>query len=212
MKDCFGSPQAKGEGVEVFPRVFIVPDTEEDISNMCALLYGVYHMKSKEMNFAYLKTMVRMGEKYKICYFQETALCHLRRLFPRDWARWNQNHSTTSKTCAKSPGILFEVINLAYEYSIYSILPAAFMCLFKVYPLCDIISGCKLADGSVVKLSSPAFETAISGRTTFTSTLLQCLRRSLGDEDSDNKFSIPSKEFCAIAMLSPCRSAMCHNT
>ncbi|KJA16272.1 hypothetical protein HYPSUDRAFT_117235, partial [Hypholoma sublateritium FD-334 SS-4] len=126
MKDCFGCPQPEdGETMDGCPVVHL-PDSAEDIENMCVLLYGANHANLDTIEPSYLMTMIRIGRKYEISTFTKTALTYLRGLFPRELALWRASCPKVEKIVANSKGFLFDVANLAYENQIPSIVPAVF--------------------------------------------------------------------------------------
>ncbi|KJA26652.1 hypothetical protein HYPSUDRAFT_36368 [Hypholoma sublateritium FD-334 SS-4] len=141
MKDCFACPQP-GDAplLEGCPLVHL-PDPTKDIENFCALLYGVYHLDVDGINYAYLETMMYMGRKYGISHFTASALKHLQKLFPPTLKAWDNGCSGIKKMASENEGLLFDVINLAYEYRVASILPAAFLSLCTIHKLDEILSG-----------------------------------------------------------------------
>lgn len=153
MKDCFSCPQPDGvPAVEGCPLVHL-PDSALDIENLCALLYGLYQYVTdiglsvfkftqsyfsidvQGIDTSYLGTMIRMGRKYDISFVKVSALKFLRNLFPRTLEQWDVSHLEVEKIVTRLGPFLFDVINLAYENQIPSILPAAFLSMYKIYSL-----------------------------------------------------------------------------
>lgn len=65
--------------------------------------------------------MIRLGLKYEFTRFKDEALICLKKLFPNSLQKWLKT-SNRFRLAA-----LFDVINLAHETSITSILPAAYL-------------------------------------------------------------------------------------
>ncbi len=76
-----------------------------------------------------------MGRKYDISFFKVSALKYLRNLFPRTLEKWNVSHPEVMEIVSRSRPFLFEVVNMAYENHIPSILPAAFLSMYRLYSL-----------------------------------------------------------------------------
>ena len=153
MKDCFSCPQPEGAPtVEGCPLVHL-PDSAIDIENLCALLYGLYQcvinsilsaskltqyycsIDVQGIDLSYLGTMIRMGRKYDISFIKVSALKCLRNLFPRTLEQWGVSHQEVTEIVSRSRSFLFEVVNMAYENHIPSILPAAFLSMYRIYSL-----------------------------------------------------------------------------
>lgn len=152
MKGCFSCPQPNdAENLEGCP-VVRLPDSALDIDNLCALLYGLYQyvldildvfhfthksfsINDRDIEFSYLTTMVRLGRKYEISYWKTSAMSFLRRLFPRDPNQWVWSHYAVKNLVAKNQSYLFDVVNLAYENHISSVVPIAFLNLLTIHNL-----------------------------------------------------------------------------
>ena len=79
--------------------------------------------------------MVRLGRKYDISHWKSSALSYLRQLFSKDPAQWTSSHDDVQELYEKNQSFLFDVINLAYENHIFSIVPVAFLNLFAIHTL-----------------------------------------------------------------------------
>ena len=73
-----------------------------------------------------------MGQKYDISFFKVSALGYLRNLFPRTLEQWKVSYLAVRKIVMRSKPFLFEVVNMAYENHMPSILPAAFLSMYKI--------------------------------------------------------------------------------
>ncbi|KJA22605.1 hypothetical protein HYPSUDRAFT_164179 [Hypholoma sublateritium FD-334 SS-4] len=200
MKDCFSCPQPDGvPAVEGCPLVHL-PDSVQDIENLCALLYGLYHIDVQGIDTSYLGTMIRMGRKYDISFFKISALKCLRDLFPRTLEEWDVSHLEVKKIILRSPPFLFEVVNMAYENHIPSILPAAFLSMYKLYNLGTLTSGLKLKSNlpgepdQRIMLEPLALIDCLNGRTSMGS-LTQWMLDDIGlgtwNLDGDAIYAVP---------------------
>ncbi|KJA16270.1 hypothetical protein HYPSUDRAFT_147960 [Hypholoma sublateritium FD-334 SS-4] len=147
MKDCFGCPQPEdAETLDGCPVTHLPQDSAADIENMCVLLYGakqcayvaffgIFSVNLDAIEQPYLMTMIRIGRKYEIRTFTEMALAYLRKLFPRDQELWVASRPKVHEIVTNSKDFLFDIVNLAYENEIPSILPAALLDLYTHHSL-----------------------------------------------------------------------------
>lgn len=96
---------------------------------------GIFSINHDTIEPSYLMTMIRIGRKYEIHTFTETALTYLRKLFPRDQNLWVASRPKVRQIVTDSRDFLFDIVNLAYENGIPSILPAAFLGLYTHHSL-----------------------------------------------------------------------------
>jgi len=68
--------------------------------------------------------MLRLGSKYEINHLREDALFRLRADFPTTLDNWDE--LCGHKHILEEDGILYDLINLAIEQGLWSILPAAY--------------------------------------------------------------------------------------
>lgn len=79
--------------------------------------------------FPILAAMLRLGKKYEIDYLRDEALTRLTSEFPRTLKEM-QLLPPEYSYIKHQKGILYDIINLARETAVYSILPVAFyLCL-----------------------------------------------------------------------------------
>ena len=91
---------------------------------------------------SYLAMMMRMGRKYEIASLTSTALEYMQRLFPPTLEQWDACQQEISTLCSKqNKTFIFDIINLAYDSHVPSILPAAFLSLWHIHSLVCLI-GC----------------------------------------------------------------------
>ncbi|KAF9034391.1 hypothetical protein BJ165DRAFT_1513537 [Panaeolus papilionaceus] len=148
FKDMFSIPQPTSETgdriddyVEGCP-VIHLQDTAEDVTILLTAIYdhGKYDSMHK-IRFKEVSALLRLGSKYDISSLRDNALQRLRAEFPTTLDEWDRL-DVEYKTMSDSVDIcLFDVITLAYNEGILSILPV----LYYFY-LCD---GASLAPSQI---------------------------------------------------------------
>ncbi|KJA26651.1 hypothetical protein HYPSUDRAFT_198909 [Hypholoma sublateritium FD-334 SS-4] len=143
MKNCFSFVQPDdAPAVDGCPLV-LMPDSAKDIDNLCAILYGMYHVDVDGIDGSFVTTMLRMGFKYEIAFFKKSAQNCLRPLFPTTLDQWNGAQKKVQDIISRNKGFLFDVINVAHGNHFSTILPAAFLSLYIHHSLDEIITGVK---------------------------------------------------------------------
>lgn len=138
-------------------------DTAEDIDHLLHLLYDMKSTKDyfltylwfsyplllcrscdlrRKFLFKVIEVMLRLGNKYEICQLVAEATGHLHVEFPMtlyDWDCWCSSiQQYIFKGIENQNGLLFDIMNLALQYEILSILPVAyFSCLADIVGLHD---------------------------------------------------------------------------
>ena len=74
--------------------------------------------------------MLRLGSKYDFEHLREEALFRLCAEFPTTLRGWDKSRRSC-KYITERPGLLFDVINLALEQGLVSILPMAYLCCIE---------------------------------------------------------------------------------
>lgn len=71
--------------------------------------------------------MLRLGSKYDFEHLRQEALFRLRADFPTSLDAWDEAIATGAHThITGRPGLIVDVINLALEQDLFSILPSAY--------------------------------------------------------------------------------------
>ncbi|KAJ3516380.1 hypothetical protein NMY22_g14221 [Coprinellus aureogranulatus] len=113
------------------------------------------------IEFNVLAAMIRMGRKYEIDYLRDEALVRLTMEFPTTLAEWDKLPHYYTQIVHQN-GILFDIINLAQQSDIKSILPAAYyLCIQE---LDDLLLGSKREDGSMAIVSDEVRRDCVLGR------------------------------------------------
>ncbi|KAJ7470739.1 hypothetical protein FB451DRAFT_1175960 [Mycena latifolia] len=155
FKDMFSLPQSHGQGtmLEGCP-IVKVWDSAKDIGILLSDLYNPcqFHDKFCEP-FEVVACMLRLGRKYEILPFRDDALSRLHHEFPTKLRLWDRRLANDRlETIKHTWGVYLDLLNLAYENHVYTIIPSlAFKCP-EIYTLEQLFEGVDRADGSRVSL------------------------------------------------------------
>ncbi|TDL25284.1 hypothetical protein BD410DRAFT_744017 [Rickenella mellea] len=150
-KDMFELPQPRHSNMDETTEdeyegvpLMILPDTLKDVRDLLMLMY-----KPTQFNFNRLDSgtvskvsgILKLSKKYQIDAFREHIAQMLRQDWPTDLAAWDQNDAyVKQRIMGMSNDEVFcafaepsSVINLAHEFGIKEILPAAFYHLSRVF-------------------------------------------------------------------------------
>ncbi|KJA26644.1 hypothetical protein HYPSUDRAFT_213202 [Hypholoma sublateritium FD-334 SS-4] len=193
MEDCFQFPQPEGAPtIEGCPLVHL-PESAMDISNMCGLLYGTYHVDVKNVTSSYLETMLLLGRKYGITSFTTSAKNFLQQLFPPSLTKWDTAQEDVKKIAGRNTGFLFDVFNLAYEYPIPSIMPPLLMAMCTIYSLAQITSGIPRRPKPRAILTHNAKQYCMYGRAVFLKLSLEAFMEAYCEvRDDEFEYTIPT--------------------
>ncbi|KAJ3548712.1 hypothetical protein NMY22_g1152 [Coprinellus aureogranulatus] len=162
FKDTFGVPHPTDSEptVDGCPLLHLM-DSAEDIKHMLLALYDKCYNPREAIEFNVLAAMIRMGRKYEIDYLRDEALVRLTMEFPTTLAEWDKLPHYYTQIVHQN-GILFDIINLAQQSDIKSILPAAYyLCIQE---LDDLLLGSKREDGSMAIVSDEVRRDCVLGR------------------------------------------------
>ncbi|KAF8896732.1 hypothetical protein CPB84DRAFT_1963064 [Gymnopilus junonius] len=146
FKDMFNMPNSK-ENVLDGPPVVDLDDEADDIEYMLSIFYDSVkkHDWSKPMRLVHVSALLRLGKKYEIDFFVEQALKCLRVDHPTSLVDWESIAFPDRYKKIESNGDdenddMEDIIALANEHSVPSILPVAYLRLVLQYPLEIFIS------------------------------------------------------------------------
>ncbi|KDR70693.1 hypothetical protein GALMADRAFT_254733 [Galerina marginata CBS 339.88] len=169
--DMFSVPQPDGEVLVEGCHVVRVSDTAEDWENFLTVIYQGQRLY-KSVNQYPLKTLIsilRLGNKYEFIELRNHALERIKLELPRTLKGWDQTYETCPHE-ANYANIIsdneFDLVNIAEELQIRSILPAAyFLCLYD-QSLDTIFNGIVREDGTTSQLSHSTLHVILQGRDT----------------------------------------------
>ncbi|TEB27368.1 hypothetical protein FA13DRAFT_1736503 [Coprinellus micaceus] len=131
--DLFQIPHPPGEPTVEGCPVVELHDEAEDLEHALLALYGdASHVGTKDKpNLSALAAMIRLGRKYEISYLRDEGLARLKREFPTTLEEYDRlpeeylSFTYPETQCGLDP--IVDIIKLAHECNIQSILPALYL-------------------------------------------------------------------------------------
>ncbi|KDR77428.1 hypothetical protein GALMADRAFT_245621 [Galerina marginata CBS 339.88] len=142
FKDMFAIPQPSNASAEsASSPVIILHDSLEDVQNIISLLYDTMRIYNRQEKtpLSVIGSMLRLGRKYRFKNLVKEALHCLTQDFPSTFDLWDVLGGT--KCIQFSGSTLFDVVYLAHEHSIKSILPCLYLMICSQFPLVQIRNG-----------------------------------------------------------------------
>ncbi|KAF7370413.1 BTB domain-containing protein [Mycena sanguinolenta] len=163
FRDMQGLPQPSNEpNVDGCP-VVQLPDDPTDIEYLLKALYDPAFLTLKAMPFLAIRAFIRLGRKYEFKDFLNLAVGRLTVEFPNTLEAFDALESEL-QTIAEYPGVFFDILALASENNILSVLPAAYFFVIDEYTLDELFEGIKKADGTMATLSPLHLHNSVAGR------------------------------------------------
>ncbi|KAF7297681.1 BTB domain-containing protein [Mycena kentingensis (nom. inval.)] len=137
--DLFTVPTPEDEPlVDGCPVVVLSGDTANDWRYLLSEIVPSRFRGTKRPTISLFAALLRLSKKYDFSEFRKECLYQLKYEFPTSWAKHTSNEGWRylyygDKTCV-------EVINLAREIGLYSILPSAFYHMTALSPECKNLS------------------------------------------------------------------------
>ncbi|KAF8959128.1 hypothetical protein BDZ97DRAFT_1667567 [Flammula alnicola] len=164
--DMFNLPQPEDERSPETCPVVPLYDTVEQVTHIISFLYDniiSYNLRNP-LPFAVLESMLRLGKKYEFDHLQKEATTRLHLEFPQKIEDWDAIYDARddSSEIEDVYAVLFDIVHLARELSITTILPAAYaacLCGFSI-----IVRGIRRQDTSMMQMKPDAFATLMLGR------------------------------------------------
>jgi hypothetical protein len=151
FKDMFSlaQPSAEGEVVDGCP-VIHLSDSATDLRYVLEAFYNGRNYSPHKLpeTFAVVAAFLRLGKKYEITKLYEEALSRLCNDYPPNLAQW-ERRERNGASIKYYAGVHFDVVNLAREIDIPSLLPTAFYYICaSPHPLDCITKGFTHMDGT----------------------------------------------------------------
>ncbi|CAA7261819.1 unnamed protein product [Cyclocybe aegerita] len=162
FRDIFeiGEQSASEAVVDGCPVVH-VSDSAVEMHHFLLLLYDQKYAPGKLPTLTQIMAMLRLGRKYDVDFLYQEALRRLQFEFPSTLAAFNPGQPVY-KQFSWQPGALFDVVTLAQEMRIHSILPAAlFYC--AALPLKALFSGLAREDATIATIPAEVLQTLLIG-------------------------------------------------
>ncbi|TFK38969.1 hypothetical protein BDQ12DRAFT_735184 [Crucibulum laeve] len=159
--DMFLVPQPPDEPTVEGCAVVHLADSAEDVYHVLAALYDKNYNIRDSLPYPAVAAMLRLGLKYQFDHLRDEAVARLTSEFPNNLEAWELLPSEYTHIKAQK-GILFDIINLALQFSIRSILPVAYyLCLDDIETL---FSGEKREDNTVAQVPPAVLSACVLGR------------------------------------------------
>ncbi|CAA7266000.1 unnamed protein product [Cyclocybe aegerita] len=142
--DMFSLPQppefGPGESLVDGCPVVHLQDSAEDVGNLLDLLYESISLQTIEghISISVIRTMLRLGRKYDFKKLWDRGVSLLEHDYPYTLQKWDEK---PKPLISDEPGVIFDVIAIAHENDIKSILPPAYLTMFLRNSLPDIRDG-----------------------------------------------------------------------
>ncbi|KAF8216803.1 hypothetical protein K438DRAFT_1797869 [Mycena galopus ATCC 62051] len=130
-------------------------DDPVDVEHLLKALYIPAFHCQKKLPLPVVGALIRLGRKYDLKYLFDSAVARLTAAFPatlEDAEATDDLTAPTSQTFEPYRAMLFDVITLASETNILSVLPLAYYCATQVEGLSGLLKGIKREDGTVASL------------------------------------------------------------
>ncbi|KAH9479729.1 hypothetical protein JR316_0008324 [Psilocybe cubensis] len=121
-------------------------DSAYDLEYIISIFYdNIRHHMREPMKFKDIAALLRLGKKYEIGHFQDEALRRLRHDLPSTYNTWEAQLGWVY--CQDVCQILEvwnfypQIISLAHEIGLETILPAAYLCLIQSQSVENILQG-----------------------------------------------------------------------
>ncbi|KAF5340730.1 hypothetical protein D9611_007355 [Ephemerocybe angulata] len=159
--DVFAMPHPQDEPTVEGCPVLHLQDSVQDVRHMLLAFYDKGHSTRDPLAFDAVAAMIRMGRKYDIDYLRHEALLRLTTEFPTTLSEWDKLPHDYTQIHHQS-GILFDIVNLAHDNDIKSVLPAAYYLCIQEFE--DLLTGTARDDESVAQVSYDVKRECILGR------------------------------------------------
>ncbi|KAJ7637508.1 hypothetical protein B0H17DRAFT_1339515 [Mycena rosella] len=135
FRDMFSLPQPPGEDTVEGCLIVELSDSAKDVELLLTALYDPYHNKSKQ-SIDMVACMLRLGRKYDISSLKNDAISRMHRGFPTTLDAFDKCISSQSSApfggIQSTPGLLIDLLNLAYENGVHTSIPTIGLnCLVK---------------------------------------------------------------------------------
>ncbi|KAF7298004.1 hypothetical protein HMN09_01021400 [Mycena chlorophos] len=156
FKDIYTLPQPNvaGVAVEGCP-VVEVHDDSGDWKHLLEVLYDGTILTEETLQFSLVAALIRLGRKYDFIKLLKAAVNRLTHDYPSTLALIDaRQRADFSLNITPYPGIHFDVLSMAREHSILSVLPVAYYWMMRAYPQTSWFDGMKRPDGTFCPLGA----------------------------------------------------------
>ncbi|KAF5374142.1 hypothetical protein D9615_008824 [Tricholomella constricta] len=148
FKDMFDVPTPPNDPTVEGCQIVHLTDSAQDVEHLLSCLYDWLHYSSEPLPVRILSALVRLGHKYAFLQFRDEAVSRLEYDYPNDIKNYLQPKKEYALIRYEEPNERLDILNLAREYKLHTILPSLYMELFTKYHLNEIIAGVDRKDGT----------------------------------------------------------------
>ncbi|KAK7049039.1 BTB domain-containing protein [Favolaschia claudopus] len=130
-------------------------DDPDDVHCLLQALYKPRFLAQEKIPFSAVSALLRMGRKYDLPDLSDSAVKRLTSIFPSNFEDFERNEREPVYTSIEhQTGIEFDIIALAREFNIMTILPAVFYCIIRPQSILPkLCQGEKRPNGTIALLS-----------------------------------------------------------
>ncbi|KAJ6582982.1 hypothetical protein DFH09DRAFT_1360277 [Mycena vulgaris] len=150
FSDMLSVPQPPNEPMVEGCPIVLVSDSAKDWDLLLGFLYNPFQYGTA-LPFDVLASMLRLGRKYDFSAAKANAVKRIHSEFPDDLEAWNEAAKDMTSIEAR-PGILVDLLDLAYECGVTSSIPTLAFCCLRANKLEPLLTGIEHEDGSRLTL------------------------------------------------------------
>ncbi|KAF8968277.1 hypothetical protein BDZ97DRAFT_1655140 [Flammula alnicola] len=202
FEDMFSVPQPIDEPLIEGCPVIHLTDAPDDWHNLLTLLYDTnFHTVGREpFSMPMIASMLRLGQKYDLERFRNAALGRLKFHVPTELSRCELLFAGEKLGTAITKGYEFDILAIALELGLKSILPVAYYQCLTNYTLESLLYGILRPDGSKVHLSQATLATLLIGRENIINNIfLHTFHFLKGDPKFFPCATCSSRDVCSVA-------------
>ncbi|KAF8216778.1 hypothetical protein K438DRAFT_1797818 [Mycena galopus ATCC 62051] len=164
FRDMQGLPQPPDQPtVEGCPIVELSDDDPEDVEHVLKVLYSPTFLEQKALPLPVIAALIRLGRKYDFNNLFDSAVARLTSEYPTTLQEFDAS-ADDFVSVEEYSGFEFDMISLATEHNILSILPVAYYCVLGKFNLIELFDGMSREDGTVARLSGLDFRRCVIAR------------------------------------------------
>ncbi|KAJ7039019.1 hypothetical protein C8F04DRAFT_1086830 [Mycena alexandri] len=166
FRDLQGLPQPPGQPtIDGCPVIDLAGDDVADVEYLLKALYSPPFLCQKALPLAVIAAHIRLGRKYDFREVLDLAVERLSFDNPTTLAEYDALPAPYPTRILPYDGIEFDIITLARENAIMSVLPCAYYHLLILHKTVDkLFEGVQRSNGSRASLSLNALRECVSGR------------------------------------------------
>ncbi|KAJ6519076.1 hypothetical protein C8R45DRAFT_950166 [Mycena sanguinolenta] len=155
FRDMQGLPQPPDQPtVDGCPMVELSDDPDDVEYFLKALYIPMFHCQ-QTLPLAVVSAFIRLGRKYDFKELFDSAVARLTSMCPMTLEEYDVvSESDRLKTIEGYSGLTIDLISLASENNVLSVLPCAYYCALHLHKLGSLFDGIRRGDGTLASLSS----------------------------------------------------------